>query len=227
MYRYETHLHTAPVSPCASAGVRETLEFYKSQGYDGVFLTNHFLEGDIKVDPNDTYENKLKYYFSDYEEGLAIGREIGLKVFLGVELSYGAPDFLVYGLDKEWYFANPQIMEMDIRQKVEYIAESGGFVVQAHPFREAYYIDHIHLFPRSVHAVEVINAGTAELANNMAKMYAENYGLLQVAGTDNHIAGRKHRFAGVETDEPINCEADYARMVKDGTAKIFTWKRED
>lgn len=27
MYKYETHLHTYPVSKCASAGVRETLEY--------------------------------------------------------------------------------------------------------------------------------------------------------------------------------------------------------
>ena len=32
MYKYETHLHTAPVSRCARAGVRETLEFYKELG---------------------------------------------------------------------------------------------------------------------------------------------------------------------------------------------------
>ena len=43
MYRYETHLHTAPVSKCAHASVRENLEFYKSLGYAGVFITNHFI----------------------------------------------------------------------------------------------------------------------------------------------------------------------------------------
>ena len=43
MYKYETHLHTSPVSVCARVEVRETLEFYKSLGYDGVFITNHFF----------------------------------------------------------------------------------------------------------------------------------------------------------------------------------------
>ena len=32
-YLYEMHLHTAPVSKCAKAGVRESLEYYKSLGY--------------------------------------------------------------------------------------------------------------------------------------------------------------------------------------------------
>ena len=43
MYLYETHLHTSPVSRCAKATVRETIEYYKEAGYAGVFMTDHFL----------------------------------------------------------------------------------------------------------------------------------------------------------------------------------------
>lgn len=227
MYKYETHLHTAPVSKCAKASARETLEFYKEQGYDGVFITNHFLDGNINIDRSESYENKINFYFSDYEDGVEIGREIGLKVFMGIETSYGGTDFLIYGLGKEWFLANPQVMDMPMKKKLELMAENGAFVVQAHPFRERDYIDHIRLFPRSVHAVEVINTSNTDFSNEMSKLYADMYQLPQVAGTDNHTAGRTKHFAGVETEEPINCEADYARMVKDGTAKIFTWERED
>ena len=42
MYKYETHLHTFPVSGCAIATVEETLKYYKELEYDGVFITNHF-----------------------------------------------------------------------------------------------------------------------------------------------------------------------------------------
>ncbi len=48
MYKYETHLHTFPVSRCAQKSVRENLEVYKALGFDGVFITNHFLNGNIK-----------------------------------------------------------------------------------------------------------------------------------------------------------------------------------
>ena len=47
MYLYETHLHTAPMSGCAKVGIRETLEYYQSAGYAGVFLTNHFWMGTL------------------------------------------------------------------------------------------------------------------------------------------------------------------------------------
>ena len=52
MYRYETHLHTFPVSRCAIASVEESLKYYKELGYDGVFITNHFpdVENEITKD---------------------------------------------------------------------------------------------------------------------------------------------------------------------------------
>ena len=149
-YKYETHLHTAPVSKCAVASVRENLEFYKSQGYDGVFITNHFLDGNINYDKSAPYEEQIEFYFSDYEAALAIGEEIGIKVFFGAELSYRGTDFLVYGLDKGWYLAHPEIMEMKKTAELTLMASEGALIIQAHPFREATYIDHIRLFPRFV-----------------------------------------------------------------------------
>ena len=203
MYKYETHLHTYPVSKCAVASVRETLEYYKSAGYDGVFITNHFLDGNINIDPSLPYEEKIRFYFSDYREALELSGEIGIKVFLGVELSYKGTDFLIYGLDEDWYLAHPEIMEMKKSEELPFMMESGALVIQAHPFREAGYIDHIRLFPRCVHGVEVINAGRTELANKMAKIYAEEYELIPFAGSDNHNAGNSLKYAGVMTNEPV------------------------
>ncbi len=221
MYKYETHLHTYPVSACAKAGVRENLEFYKEMGYDGVFITNHFLDGNINIDDSKDYETKIEFYFSDYEEGILIGKEIGIKVFLGIEMSYGGTDFLVYGLDKKWYLNNPQIMDMDVKSKLAYIMQNGGYVVQAHPFREAGYIDHIRLYPRNVNAIEVINANRTDLENKMAELYAENYNLQQVAGTDNHIGSKQTVFAGVMSKTSINSEYDFINMLKNDQLQMF------
>ncbi len=63
MYRYETHLHTAPVSRCARASVEESLEFYKNLGYDGVFITNHFLDGNLNYDRQKTYAERIEFLF--------------------------------------------------------------------------------------------------------------------------------------------------------------------
>ena len=225
MYKYETHLHTYPVSNCAKAGVEETLEFYKKMGYDGVFVTNHFLDGNMNWDYKDLpYEKAIDFYFSDYEKAVPIGKKLGIKVFLGVELTYKGTDFLIYGLDKQWFLAHPEIMEMKKSQELDFLRESGALVIQAHPFREARYIDHIRLYPRNVHGVEVCNAYRTEFENQMAKLYAQNYNLPEFAGTDNHWAGDAKALAGVYTDTPIENEQDLIRKFFQKELKIFHQK---
>ena len=221
-YRYETHCHTKPVSRCGQATVRETLEFYKSLGYDGVFITNHFLDGNIGIDWDKPVKEKLDFYFSDYEEGVRIADEIGIKVFLGVEMSYGGTDFLVFGLDKEWWYDHIDILEVRKSRQLPYFMEEGALVVQAHPFREAGYIDHIRLFPRGVEGVEVMNADRTDFENRMANIYAEEYGHLKTAGSDNHWASGAKRLAGLECEEAIEDVADFIKKLREGKMKIFT-----
>ena len=221
MYKYETHLHTYPVSKCGKASVRENLLFYKSLGYDGVFVTNHFIDGNINIDSETPYPDKINFYFSDYEDALELADEIGIKVFCGVEITYKGTDFLVYGLDKQWFLNNPSIVEMKKREELDFFIQNGALVIQAHPYREASYIDHIRLFPRNVHGVEILNANRNEFENEMATQYAKNYGLLPFAGTDNHRAGKQALFGGMQSDTPIQDEADFVQRVKNGEMSPF------
>ena len=226
MYKYETHLHTYPVSACAGVSVEDNLKFYKELGYDGVFITNHFLDGNINISRDHPYEERLDFYFSDIEKGIKAGKELGIKVFYGFELGMGGTDFLIYGLDKEWCLAHPEIMEMDKKVELGFMMECGALVIQAHPFREAGYINHIRLFPRSVHGVEVMNANRTEDENAMAKIYAEHYGLLQFAGSDNHIGAEQKKFAGLCFETPIDSIEDFVERVKTGEGEIFTGVNE-
>ena len=221
MYRYETHSHTSPVSKCARVGVREVLEFYKEFGYDGIFITNHFIDGNINIERSRPYAERIEFYFSDYEEAKRLEAEIGIKVFLGVEVSYMGIDFLVYGLDREWFLAHPDIESLTKKQQLALYMENGALVIQAHPFRESGHIDHIHLFPRSIQGVEIVNANRTEFENRLAKQYADNYGHLYFAGTDNHVGGAQKRFAGMETEVPITDERDFINKVMEGEAKPF------
>ena len=227
MFRYETHLHTSPASICGKKTVRENLEFYKSIGYDGVFITNHFLDGNFSGNRNPelSYEDKVRLYNADYEEAVKIGKEIGIRVFYGAEISYGGTDFLIYGLKPEWWLSHPEVMKMKKSEELPYLMSFGAFVVQAHPYREAHYIDHIRLFPRCVHGVEVFNACRTELENKMAEYYAEQYGLLRFAGSDNHRAEELMILAGMESDTPIKDEDDFIARVKNGDMRIFIYDR--
>jgi len=222
MYKYETHLHTYPVSKCAKASVCENLLFYKSLGYDGVFITNHFFDGNINIDSGASYQDKINFYFSDYEEALTIGNDIGIKVFCGVEISYKGTDFLIYGLDKEWYLNNPSIIDMKKSDELEFFIQNGALVIQAHPYREAEYIDHIRLFPRKVHGVEVLNANRNELENEMAGLYAKKYELIEFAGSDNHQGDKQKYLAGMSFECTIPNEREFVDRVKKGEGNIFS-----
>ena len=226
MYRYETHLHTWPVSRCARVGVADNLAFYKQLGYDGVFITNHFIDGNINVDRTLSYEEQIHYYFSDYEEAVEIGKTLGIKVFCGVEISYLGTDFLVYGLDKAWFLAHPEIMEMKKRDELTFMMESGALIIQAHPYREASYIDHIRLFPRNVHGVEVLNAGRTDGENKMAEIYAAHYGLPPFAGTDNHSGKEQRKMAGMCSKAPVRDEQDFIQKYMAGELELFSFVNE-
>lgn len=220
MYRYETHLHTAPVSRCARSSVGESLEFYKNLGYDGVFITNHFLDGNLNYDRQKPYSERIEFYFSDYEKALELGQKIGIKVFLGVELSYKGADFLVFGLDKAWYLNHPEIMEMTKSQELALMRECGALIIQAHPFRD---IDHIQLYPRYIDGIEVINASRKPGENEMARIFAEHYELLKIAGSDNHTGSDRNVLAGIFTNEPIVSVEDFINKVKNHQTEIFTF----
>ena len=221
MFKYETHLHTCPVSKCAKASVRESLEYYKSLGYDGVFITNHFIDGHINVSSELPYEEKLKYYFSDYLEGLRIGKELGIKVFLGVECSYMGVDFLIYGLDMDWYFEHPEIMGMKKKDELLYFMNAGALVIHAHPFRLDSHNDYIRLMPDRVHGVEILNACRSADVNEMASLYAKHYGLIEFAGSDNHVADGLKKLAGMGFSRKILDEKDFVNAVLSGEAEIF------
>lgn len=221
MYRYETHLHTFPVSKCARAETRETLEFYKNEGYAGVFITNHFIDGNINIDRSLPYEERIEFYFSTHKEAKMIGEEIGISVFFGIESSYRGTDFLIYGLGKEWFLEHPEIEEMKKSDFLKLAADSGALIIQAHPYREAPYIDHIRLFPRHVHGVEIYNASMSAETNEMARIYAEHYGLIEFAGSDNHRGGAQMRFGGMESSTPIVSERDFIEHVLSGDMQPF------
>jgi len=173
MYLYETHLHTAPASGCARWSAAEAVRYYKNAGYAGIFITNHFLDDDIPEIRALPYAEQIQLYFSDFEDGRQAGREVGLSVFSGVEISYLKTDFLIYGLDKAWYLDHPEIDRMPVKDFLALAQQEGALVIHAHPFREAGSIDHIRLYPRSVHGVEVYNANRSEFENEMAAKYAK------------------------------------------------------
>ena len=216
-YKYETHMHTVEGSACGRSTGKEMVRAYKQAGYTGVFVTDHFFNGNCAVDRSLSWEEKVEQFCKGYENAKEEGDKIGLDVFFGFEYCVDAADFLVYNLSKEWLLKYPDIDKWEPRKAFAQMHADGGFIVHAHPFRERDYINHIHLFPRDVDGVEILNGGQLEypLMNERAKIYAMMYELPVTAGSDSHNAGTLPG-CGVEVEKKIEKPLDYLEFLQAG-----------
>lgn len=213
MYKYDTHVHTAEASGCATASGAEQARRYKELGYDGIIITDHFFNGNSAIHNYYDWYDRVRQFCKGYENAKAEGDKIGLKVFFGIEYSYFGTDLLTYSIDKDWLYQNDNIMDVSVYEYIKRVHDAGGIIVHAHPFREASYINEVKLMPKWVDGVEVYNAGNYdEKFNERAKWYAEQYNLPITAGTDNHHLTAE-RISGICTEQPLESIEDYMDAV--------------
>lgn len=224
MYLYETHCHTAASSKCASGSAEEIVDMYTANGFSGVFITDHFLNGNTTVHdalPDGTFEEKAALFCEGYrkvkEAAQRAGR--GLQVFFGLEYSYRGSDLLLYGWNEETLKRFPEILSLKTSEFIPFAKERGAFIVQAHPFRERDYIDHIRLFT-GAEGTEAYNACEDERSNFLAQTYAKAYGKPMTAGSDMHHPYRQKALAGTAFETPLTDEADFIARVRAGEGKI-------
>ncbi|MFA7637335.1 MAG: PHP-associated domain-containing protein [Monoglobales bacterium] len=219
-YKYETHLHTAQGSACSCMTGAEAAEFFKSLGYTGIFITDHFFNGNTAVPKMENWEKRVSLFCEGYKDAYKKGWEIGLDVFFAFEFQYSGTHFLVYNLDEDWIKSHPEIMDLRPVDFLNFVKSEGGLVIQAHPFREAVYIEFMRLFPRHVDAVEYMNSSDTEDFRKMAKMYADHYRLPGFAGSDIHSTARKS-LGGLEFETRITDSAHFVELFKKGDYKLF------
>lgn len=197
-YLYETHMHTSESSACAHNTGAEMARAYRKAGYTGIIVTDHFFYGNTAVDRRLPWKEWVEQFCLGYEHAKEEGDKIGLQVFFGWEAGYRGTEFLIYGLDKEWLFAHPEIKEATVEEQFALVHAGGGIVSHAHPFREESYIPEIRLFPEYVDAVEGVNAMHSSkvsyahknpLFNERALAYGKEHGLPYTAGSDQHTIG--------------------------------------
>lgn len=222
---YDTHVHTSEVSHCARATAEESVRFYKSIGFTGIIITDHFICGGKTIASQEEWINAVDFLCSGYQKALEIGQQIGLQVFFGWEYTrvplYGT-DFLTYGLSADWLKEHPEIFSMELGEYLDFIRSSGGMVSHAHPFREAGYIDMIRLLPRKVDATEAFSACRTDFENAQAMEYADKYSLYKTFGTDNHLGSKQKKLAGMVFERELTDVLDFITVVKSGKSTLFS-----
>lgn len=224
-YRYDTHLHTSQASACGRSTGAEMARAYHAAGYTGIFVTDHFFNGSSCIPKDIPWAERVERFCAGYEDAKAEGDKCGLQVFFAFEFNDFGAEFLVYNLDKQWLLEHEDLDLLPASQALKLMRADGAFVVQAHPFRERVYMDHISLYPRDVDAIEAINSShlregePGQLMNDRAFQYAEMYGLPVTAGSDSHhenfIPG------GVEVDTPFKTLLDYRDAVLSGSLTLL------
>ena len=117
MIKIETHVHTGG-SWCALCSLKEIFEHYKSFGYGGIVVTNHYSYAEYKSHQFTNYRDYAKYFFSLIESAIDMGKKFDMKVFYGAEvrLSSDKTEYMLYGFDKDFLLDNANLWEFTEEQ---------------------------------------------------------------------------------------------------------------
>ena len=197
MYRYETHCHATPCSACAHSNPQDLVRAYKSAGYAGLVLTDHFIHGNTGVSRSLPWADRMMQYHQAYLEAKKLGGQLDFDVIFGLEHAYGGGlEVLVYGIDLDFLLANPDIPELDILSFAKRVHDYGGILIHAHPYRWA--DESLELPLDILDGIEVWNAGNPPDKNALAQALADQTDLIQTSGSDLHsITEPKLGTAGI------------------------------
>jgi predicted metal-dependent phosphoesterase TrpH len=222
---FDTHVHTAEVSPCGQVSGGEIARMYKGAGYDGIVITDHLTSRLSTQFSCRSWSECVASYLSGFRAAQSEGAEIGLTVLWGLELTldYGPPgDFLVYGLDEEFLIAHSQLCSLDLPGVRDLIAQADALIVQAHPFRPGHTLAPTELLD----GFEVINGNPRHpYDTSEAFRVARLHGLLRTAGSDAHRPEDVGR-AGITLPKSPRSIGEFVSMLRTGTAEIRSFDPE-
>ena len=189
-FRYETHAHTAEISPCAHMPAAEMIAEVAAAGFDYVITTDHYLPvffDDYRE--GERYAARLDEYFSGYEKAKETGKALGVRVLpaMEVRLESGPEDYLVFGIGRDELKKLGCLAFLTIAELSEKVRSTAhGLLIQAHPYRG--YLDCAE--PRYLDGVEAVNGNPRHNSHNLRSIaFARENSLLETAGSDVHQAG--------------------------------------
>ncbi|MCQ2506664.1 MAG: hypothetical protein MJ113_05755 [Lachnospiraceae bacterium] len=245
-YFYDTHVHESYSSLCGhstgqeyadglygykmSEELREqrikegykVLENYDEIIYAGFFLTNHFFRGNTAIDRSLPWRQFVDEYYHGYELTHEACKKNGIDVFYGWEENFEGDEFLIYGLPKDFQYAHPDMITWNQVKNLEECNKAGGFVVQAHPFRDRNYLSFVAAHPYQSEAFEVHNDSNSDGMNLRAYIYASEHDKPMTSGSDSHdVAYARKMGAGFIVPERIKSSEDYINLIKNRKTECF------
>lgn len=219
MFKIETHLHVAEVSPCGKLPAAEMVRLYAEAGYHTVFVTDHYKKAYFDRLGVLSWKEKLKAFWSGYEAAQKAGQLYGVTVLPAAEISFvGLPnDYLIYGVTYDFLESHPELYQYSLEDFYKLAQEHQFLVIQAHPHRD----DHDYPTLDFIDGVEIFNSNPRH-ADNSDKTadLCKVKDLYITAGSDAHrledVGG-----AGLLSETPIHTVEDFITLVKSGNAIIY------
>lgn len=219
MFLIETHLHTSEVSACGHVRAAEMIRRYKEAGYSTVCVTDHCMLSVFNNLGDIPWEEKTAIYLSGFYRAKKAGEDLGVNVILAPEFHFlNSPnDYVVYGVDKAFLDAHPELPDMTIEEFYPLAKENGLFVVQAHPHRDGV----CYPTPDYTDGVEVYNSNPRhDDYSEKTAAIAEKYSLPVTAGSDAHQLC-DIGLAGLVSDYEIKTSSQLVELIKSGRARIY------
>lgn len=214
-YKYEMHCHTGCVSRCGRVEPERIVQLYTEKGYNGIVVTDHYSP--MTFTPNWCPQRQIDFYLSGYRRMKDYAGD-DFTVLLGLELRhyFTANDYLIYGVDEEFFFNAGNLMLPWEKKVFEMCKDKGYLVFQAHPFRTGIR----QCNPDYIDGVEVYNGKTNKQQNSKALEWAKSNNKLMVSGSDFHTVKNLAK-GGIITDSPIKSNKDLLEALKSQNFKMI------
>ena len=219
MYKIETHLHVAEVSPCGKLPAAEMMRLYAEAGYNTIFVSDHYKRVYFERLGDIPWEEKTKAFLSGYAKAKRAGKKHGITVLPAVEFSFdGMPNhYLAYGISKKFLDTYPELYQKSIEEFYQIAKKHNLLIIQAHPYRDTSNYPTLDY----VDGIEIYNSNPRHNDNSeKTEKLCENRSLYITAGSDAHriedVGG-----AGLLSETPIHTAKDFITLVKSGTAQIY------
>ncbi len=199
MFKYELHMHTKESSACGKNDIHDMIKKYKSLGFSGAVITNHFFHGNTAIDRSLPPEEFVREFCKPYFDGQKTAKELDFDLLFGIEENFGGgKEFLVYGITPQFlydhtYLFSPKMNTSPYRIEMlsawaKEAAALGAVVALAHPFRDRAYIKEPDFLPDDslYNAVEVYNYCNTPEANQKALDVFAGSDKILLAGSDLH-----------------------------------------
>lgn len=207
----DLHSHTAGISFCARKDYKGICEDTLKAGIDGFVLTNHIADyypGKHGLD----YKGFCEKYLEEFYKTEKYGKEIGLKVFFGLEVTmdyHMEAHLLIYGADDKFLLSNPPLNEYSLEELYKLVKANNMALVQGHPFRNGYHVEDT----RYLDGIEINCHPKHSSMSNVIPKIANDNKIMITCGGDYHADTSYRPKCGVYLPDDIKTGKDLANFI--------------